>query len=310
MNERQLRYILAISEERNITAAAHKLFISQPSLSYLLSHVEEELGIKLFDRNVTPLSLTDAGECYVETAKQILSLYRKLKNQIDDIQHLRKGRLTIGCSPQFSSILFPTLLPNLIRKNPEIQVSLFEENHPVLEELLASGDLEVVFTHAVINNKTFGHFPLFREELLLLAPNSFSPSTIEKSEKSAFPIVDLSCLEDCSFVFLKPKHHLRQMIDRIFSDFNIQPKVIFETSNWETCYSMVAEGLAFTILPYSPFNRFYWADNMLKQYGIRSNYCRQLSIYYRKNTYHSELIEAFISLTKSILNDQLKETFL
>ena len=306
MNERQLRYILAISEERSITAAAHKLFISQPSLSYLLSHVEEELGIKLFDRNITPLALTDAGERYVETAKQMLRLYRELKNQIDDIQHLRKGRLTIGCSPQISSFLFPALLPSFFRKNPEIQVTLFEESLSVLEELLASGDLEVAFTNAVINNKTFGHIPLFREELLLLTPSSFTPPSIEKKEKSDFPIIDLSSLKDCSFVLLKSKHRVRQMIDRIFSDYDIQPKIIFETSNWETCYSMVAEGLAFTILPYSPLNRFYWADNMVKGYGLSGNHCRQLSIYYRKNTYHPELIESFITLTQSILNDQLQ----
>ncbi len=308
MNERQLRYILAIAEERNITAAAHKLFISQPSLSYLLSHVEEELGIKLFDRNVTPLALTDAGKCYIETAKGILGLYNGLKNQIDDIQHLRKGRLTIGCSPQVSSFLFPTLLPNFCRKHPDIQITLYEESLTVLGELLASGDLEVAFTNAVINNKTFGHVPLFREELILLAPDSFTPSTIEKNENSSLPIIDLSCLKDCSFVLLKPKHRLRQMIDRIFSDIDIQPKIIFETSNWETCYSMVEEGLAFTILPYSPLNRFYWTDNIVKRYGLHGNHYRQLSIYYRNNTYHPELIEAFISLTQSIINDHMKDT--
>ncbi len=308
MNERQLRYIVAIAEERNITAAAQKLFISQPSLSYLLSHVEEELGIKLFDRNVTPLAPTDAGECYIETAKQILSLYRELKNQIDDIQHLRKGRLTIGCSPQISSFLFPALLPNFRRKHPDIQITLYEESLTVLEELLASGDLEVAFTNAVINNNAFGHVPLFKEELILLAPDSFAPSRIEKNENSTLPIIDLSCLKDCSFVLLKPKHRLRQMIDRIFSDIDIQPKIIFETSNWETCYSMVTEGLAFTILPYSPLNRFYWTNNLVKRYGLNGNHYRQLSIYYRKNTYHPELIEAFINLTKSIINDYLKET--
>lgn len=307
MNDRQLKYILTIAEEGNITAAAHKLYISQPSLSYLLSHVEEELGTKLFDRSITPLALTDAGECYVKAAKQILTVHRELRNQIDDIQHLRKGRITIGSSPQLSSFLFPAFLPAFIRKNPEIQVTLIEENLPVLEELLASGDLEVVFTNAVINNnRSFGHVPLFNEELLLLAPADFKLPAIEKKDKSIFPIIDLSCLEDSSFVLLKSKHRLRQIIDRIFHDFDIKPNIIFETSNWETCYRMVAEGLAYTILPYSPLNRLFWTDKTVSKYGIRGGYSRQLSIYYRQNTYHPELIKAFISSTQSILNDHLK----
>ena len=303
MNDRQLRYILTIAEEGNITAAANKLYISQPSLSYLLAHVEEELGIKLFDRNVTPLALTDAGECYIKAAKQILTIHRELKNQIDDIQHLRRGRLTIGSSPQLSSFLFPACLPAFIRKNPKIQVTLVEESLPVLEELLASGDLEVVFTNAIINNKNFGHVHLFDEELLLLTPSDFTPSAVEKSANSSFPVIDLSCLRDCSFVLLKSKHRLRQIIDRIFSDYDIQPNIIFETSNWETCYRMVSEGLAYSILPYSPLNRLSWTDNKVGHYGIRGNYSRQLSIYYRQNTYHPELIESFINLTRSILDD-------
>jgi DNA-binding transcriptional LysR family regulator len=301
MNDRQLRYILTISEKGNITAAAQKLFISQPSLSYLLSHVEAELGIKLFDRSITPLALTDAGECYIEAAKQILNIHRKLKNQIEDIQHLRKGRLTIGCSPQLSSIFFPAFLPTFIKKNPGIQVNLVEENLLALEELLASGDIEIAFTNAVINNKAFGHVPLFNDELLLMAPNSFTPSKIEMSQKSNFPIINLSCLEDCSFVLLKPKHRIRQMIDRIFNDCDFQPNIILETSNWETCYSMVAEGLAFTILPNLPLKRLHWPDQMVKQYGLSYNNHRQHSIYYRKNSSHPELIESFISLVQSIL---------
>lgn len=307
MNDRQLKYILTIAEEGNITAAAHKLYISQPSLSYLLSHVEEELGIKLFDRNVTPLALTDAGDCYIKAAKQILSVQRELLNQIDDIRHLRKGRLTVGCSPQLSPFIFPAFLPSFIRNNPGIQLTLVEENLPVLEDLLNSGDLELAFTNKPMSSKAFGHIPLFHEELLLLTPASFSPKTAGKDKKHIFPVLDLTCVQDSPFVLFKPRHHLRQMTDKIFGDYDFKPNIIFETSNWETCFRMVKEGMAFTILPYSPLHRDYWADHAIRQYSISGEYSRLMSIYYRKNTYHTELIETFIGSAQSILNDYLKE---
>ena len=63
MNDRQLRYLLTVAETRNISAAARKLLISQPSLSAMILNAEEQLGAPIFDRSTTPLSLTQAGEC-------------------------------------------------------------------------------------------------------------------------------------------------------------------------------------------------------------------------------------------------------
>lgn len=79
MTDRQLKYLITLAEEGNMTTAAQKLFISQPSLSYLLGHVEQELGAELFHRNTTPLTLTEAGESYVETARKILGIKREVK---------------------------------------------------------------------------------------------------------------------------------------------------------------------------------------------------------------------------------------
>lgn len=303
MNDRQLKYILAISEESNITAAANKLFISQPSLSYLLSHVEKELGIKLFDRNVTPLMLTDAGECYVKAAKQILSIQRELKNQIDDIKQLKKGHLTIGCSPRLSPILFPALLPAFLRNNPGIQLTLVEEDIPVLEDMMAYGDIELAFTNMPMTSRDFGNVLLFHEELLLLAPASFTPQSVLKDANYTFPILELACVQEYPFVLLKTHHHLRQAIDKIFSAHDINPNIILETNNWETCFGMVAEGIAFTVLPYSPIQRLFWSNTSVKQYSLKGEYDRRLSIYYRKNTYQLELIETFIRSIQSIIND-------
>ena len=79
MNLKKLKYIVTIAELRSISKAANELFISQPSLSSILSNLEKELGVTLFNRSTSPLSLTYAGEKYVETANKILSLENNLK---------------------------------------------------------------------------------------------------------------------------------------------------------------------------------------------------------------------------------------
>ena len=306
MNDRQLKYILAIAAEGNITAAAQKLYITQPSLSYLLAHVEEELGLKLFDRTVSPMPLTYAGECYVEAAKKILNVQNELQNQIDDILDYRKSRLIIGCGSRISSLLLPAVLPEFIKNNPNVQIKLYEESIPVLEELLATGILELVFTTSNIDNTALGCIPLYAEEMLLLTPESFFPPETRKKDGLHFPVFDIACLEGCPFVLYKHKHQIRKIADQIFADFGIRPNIILETDNWETCYSMAEEGLAFTFLPFSPFKKVLMkVDEKIKHYSVDGNYSRQLSVYYRQNTYHHKIIETFIDTTKTILNSYI-----
>ncbi len=304
MNDRQLRYILAIAEEGNITAAAQKLFISQPSLSYLLAHVEEELGIKLFDRSVTPMQLTYAGEHYVEAAKKILGIQNELQNQIHDILDYRKSRLIIGCGILFSSILLPAILPTFIKENPGVQVKLYEESYPVLEELLLSGNADLIFTTSLIDNKALERTILYDEELLLLAPMDFVPSVVTHKDRYHFPVIDFSCLNDYPFVLFKRRHSLRKMADQVFADSGFHPNIISETDNWETCFFMAVEGLAMTILPYSPLSKQFITKNLekVRRFSIEGNYSRRFSVYYRKNTSDHKIIKAFINTTQSILN--------
>ena len=128
MTDRQLQYMITLSEEGNMTTAARKLFISQPSLSALLNHVEQEVGAELFNRNTTPLSLTAAGKCYIETAHQILSLKREMENHICDIANTKKSSLHIGCGTQLSAVLYPKILPCFMRDYPDVSLHLVEDS--------------------------------------------------------------------------------------------------------------------------------------------------------------------------------------
>lgn len=88
MEFRKMQYIIKIAECGNITHAAEELYLSQPALSHCLARVERELGTPLFDRSGNPLKLTEAGECYVRTARRILELEQKMRRDIQNIAHL------------------------------------------------------------------------------------------------------------------------------------------------------------------------------------------------------------------------------
>lgn len=301
MNDRQLKYILKIAEERNITIAAQKLYISQPSLSSLLSNVERELGNELFDRSITPLKLTYAGELYVDAAKNILHTQDLLKSKINAIQGGKKGRLIIGCSSPLASYLFPVIIPKYMSKNPDVELKLLEQTHTSLVELLSSGSLDLIISTRVLGNSIFQCTQLYSEEVILLAPKSFTPCSVKEVEGKRFPVIDFNLLNNQPFILLESKRHFRHIVDSIFLKHKIRPNIILETSNWETCYAMVLEGLGFTISSDSLFKKELLNDKMVQKFSIDGTNIRVISIYYRKGTYNIDRINDFIDSTKENL---------
>ena len=89
-------YVYAVWQEKSFSAAARKLFVSQPALSASVRKVERELGLPIFDRSTTPLQLTDAGRAYIEAAERIFRIKRDLKSYCDDLAGLESGTLRLG----------------------------------------------------------------------------------------------------------------------------------------------------------------------------------------------------------------------
>jgi DNA-binding transcriptional LysR family regulator len=90
---------------------------------------------------------------------------------------------------------------------------------------------------------------------------------------------------------------MRSISDRIFADFDITPQVFFETNNWQTCFRMVEEGIAFTFLPYSVLPGYGMSGN-LNKFSIPGKYERHISIYYKKRGYQTKLMQSFIEIAQ------------
>lgn len=298
MNDRQLKYILTIAKEKNMTSAAQKLYISQPSLSSMLSNVEKQLGVKLFDRSVTPMILTYAGEQFIETAERIVNAYSDLSRKIDDINNSMVGRLSIGCGPQSSHMLIPKILPPFIRQYPGIQINLFEERRMSLEKKLISADLDLIITTmGNSKNANIEYIPLYREELMLITQASSDTSPYPEPRKEEDGFINLKELQDKPFVLMKSGHQLRMLIDKIFEDNGFEPKILLETDSWETCLLLTEVGSAYTILPKPKIN--IMDNRCVRMFSIRQQYYREVCLCYRKGAYRSKIIDAFIDTTLS-----------
>ena len=297
MNDRQLKYILTIAKEKNLTTAAQKLYISQPSLSSMLSTVEKQLGVKLFDRSVTPMMPTYAGEQFIETAEQIVNAYSDLRRKIDDINNAMVGRLNVGCGPQSSHMLIPKILPPFINQYPGIQINLFEERRMSLEKKLISADLDLIITTlGNSKNPNIEYITLYQEELILITSAS-SDVSLSPGPEEEDGYVDLKEVKDKPFVLMKSGHQLRMVIDKIFQDNGFMPKIILETDSWETCLLLTEVGSAYTVLPKPKIN--IMDNRCIKMFRIRPQYFREVCLCYRKGAYRSKIIDAFIDTALS-----------
>ena len=126
MDFRDLQYVIAVADCGSITEAAKKLYISQPSLSYIISKIEQDIGVQLFHRKNYPLTLTYAGEKYVDTARTILRLNDNLRRELVDIGLGEKGRIIFGLPTERAGYMLPRVIPPYKKMFPQVDVQIYE----------------------------------------------------------------------------------------------------------------------------------------------------------------------------------------
>lgn len=114
LNLYKLKYVVTVAEEKSITKAAKKLYISQPSLSLSIHAIEDALGVELFVRGKNSVTLTPAGQAYVEWAKVTLESAKQLEAKLNKIKAGSKRQLDIGASYQRSAALLPGIDKQLL----------------------------------------------------------------------------------------------------------------------------------------------------------------------------------------------------
>lgn len=229
MNAKQALYFTTIVEEGSITAAARKLYISQPSLSQMLRQIEKENGLELLDRSTVPLKLTYAGEKYLECARAVLTASEKLENQLKDIREENSGHLRLGFSIQRGMRLFPRIMPYFSTRYPNVSFELREAGSAKLEELLRYGEIDLAFAAMDSTSARFDYRLIEKERIGILAGNGAGlTKRFQPGEEIA-----LESARDERFVSLKQGHSVRVLQDQLFRIYDLDPKIIVETDSLE-----------------------------------------------------------------------------
>lgn len=296
MNYRQLNYILKIAEEKNISSAAKKLYISQPSLSQLLSTVEKKIGSPIFDRSSSPLSLTYIGELYIKAARNILGISKQFYKQVDDVLHLREGTISIGCSPFRSTYLLSRFIPYFQKNYPDIKLELCENTTICLEELAQNDKTDVSISLLPIDKNIFSYEKLFEERLLLAVPPKHSICIKHKLIPGDFlnpPLINLSELNYTPFILMERGQKLHHTLLNLCHDANFIPQIKLITQSMETAQALAGAGIGAALLPHTLVQSLQ--SNPAPCYlKLSSRPTRKAIIIWRKNRYLSKAAQKFI----------------
>ncbi len=168
----RLDYILAVAEEQTVTRAAKRLYVSQPTLTNYINKLEQELGVKLFDRTVTPVRVTRAGALYIERMKKIQQESDSLVNELKQMGQCQTV-FNLGIGSTRGSHWLPYVIPEFCRRHPDVTVQLHEKGEDFLEKGVLNGEIDLAIGVLNTSYPDLSYEELIEETVYLAIPRSF-----------------------------------------------------------------------------------------------------------------------------------------
>ena len=309
MTSRELLYIKTIADEKSITRAAQKLYLTQPSLSHCVTTIEKQLGTRLFRRTSGGLILTYAGEKYYRMACEVLRIYGAFEAELAEESELERGRVTLGITNYLACDLLPRMLPAFHREHPGIEIRVVEETTDELQRRLLSGKLDFAIMHTgagdgASEDPGLSHEVLRRDPFLLLAPpdHPHMDKPVLPEGETLYQL-DPAHLSGEPFLMVSKGQRIRHVTDRVLAKAGISPKIVFVSRNFETLRRLCAEGMGYTFIPSHYIGLLGGESYQPTCYSIPEHYNAywDLSVVTLKDAYLSRAAKAFLkSFKKSI----------
>ena len=174
MTLQQLEYVVSLDNHKQFVRAAEQCYVSQPNLTTQIKKLEDEIGIRIFDRNSKPVKPTQAGEQFIIKARQIIREVNDLKEFVSTKKESIKGEFKLGVIPTIAPYLLPKFLSNFVEEYPETHLVIKELTTEQIIHELNRGTLDMGFMATPLNVNSIREIPLFYEPFLLYLPNRVS----------------------------------------------------------------------------------------------------------------------------------------
>ena len=247
-------YIYAVYQERSFSKAAQKLYVSQPWLSSVVKKVEQEIKAPLFDRSTTPISLTPAGEYYIQQAEKVMAIEADTREHFAALR-APSPQLRVGSSMFFCTYVLPRLFREFREQNPQITLTLIEGGADVLAQKLLNRQLDFFLEAEPLQDPRLQSIAWGTEELVLAVPAQFPinrelapycysfDALLRRREPGAKkPPVPLAAFRDAPFLLLQKGNDSYQRSLDLCRNAGFAPKPAVFLTQMMTAYYLVCEG--------------------------------------------------------------------
>ncbi len=296
-----IQYVLKVAETGSFSKAAELLFVSQPALSQSIKRLEDELGVELFRRENNTVTVTSAGELFLEDGKIIAELNERIKKKMHDAQGLKYGDISIGVSPFYEKYYLSKILPEFHKQYPGVQIKVIENYTGVLEELVMKKKIDLCIISIPLSIPSLHFEPLFEESILLAVPPQHPiNSQICSKPGEGRPVADLSLFKNDKYIMYKQGRRMRAIGMDLCNQAGFIPDIIYETHNCETINALIAGGMGVGFIPMAteiccpPEQRavYYFLQS---QKAVRT-----FAVVFNDDKYHSTAVEEFIRIARSL----------
>ncbi|WP_171117143.1 hydrogen peroxide-inducible genes activator [Ruegeria sp. HKCCA5463] len=237
---RQLEYIVTVSRLGRFSLAAEVLNVSQPSLSTQIATVEQELGVRIFERNRGGIQMTAKGEEFILRAQKILAEVKDLRHAMSNDMPVG-GRLRLGVLPSIGPYLLPQAIKQVHRIRPGLRIAVREENTLDLEQGLKSGRFDLILSTPEDHPNTVQH-RLFNEPLWVAV-------AVDDVLARDLQGVSATDLQNRIFLTLDQSHRLSRIVYALAAECGGVVSDEYEGTTLDSIVLMAASGVGVAVLP-------------------------------------------------------------
>ena len=243
VNSRQMQYAVELAKDRNVSQTAERLGITQPALSKHILGLEKELGVKLFDRSTSPMSLTAAGEHFVAQAQELLYREDQMLRSLESYKSGESGRLVIGISPFRWQYMIPHVVRGVRERYPDVEVVLCEPASDQLRREAAEGKYDFAVVNLPVDETVLDVIPLDADAMVLAVPAAMAES-LPRTDT-----VDLSVCADLPFVTVGQPLEMRRQFDAACTAAQFRPQIAAQVGGLASAWALCRAGVGATLLP-------------------------------------------------------------
>ncbi|MBU3102598.1 LysR family transcriptional regulator [Clostridium gasigenes] len=290
MNFRKLKIFYETALCLNMTKVARDMYISQPSISQSIHELENEVGVKLFDRIGKKLFLTGEGELFLNYTRRILNLYDEGMKTLNDYAHNSKGRITIGASTTIGIYILPDIIKSFSEKYKDIEISIIIENTTNIKNLILQNKVDFAYVEGEVKSREINIEKIWEDELVFICGNDHKWKNIN--------VIKADDLSGEKLIMREYGSGSREIIENYLKSKEINYDIFLELGNTEAIKKTVEANLGIGCisekcieekLRYGDLNCFRLEGRKIK---------RELLLITHKDKFISNNMKEFIEFSK------------